>query len=164
MKDITTNQKAPLTGMIGEFLVMVELAKRGVFAARVDRFLRFDILTREGIKIEVKTAIIGKKRKLRETSAGKYNQEFLGWQFNTIGTLKKDGKKHRLKRLQLADFYIFVCLDKHHKPIEFFIIPHKELKPTVYMIHLDHNLGKLDARHKTRMMFNKYSERWDLIT
>lgn len=46
-----------LTGYIGECYVSYELAKRGIKAQRMDNFVvNYDFITKEGIKIEVKTS------------------------------------------------------------------------------------------------------------
>lgn len=156
--NLAKNKHSHHIASIGEYSVLIELAKRKIHAAQVDRFLRFDIMTRSGIRIEVKTSTFGERNKFGR-------KPFKAWYFTTIGTLREKGRRKRLKRLALANFYIFVCLNEDQSVNRYYILPIEKIKPTMYNIHdVTKDIYSKDPRYKTARLFEKHRNKWSLIT
>ena len=112
-------------GYLGECYVILELAKRGIFAQKVYDLFDFDLLVNKGLKVEVKTSSIHQvKNSIRKN--GDYKLASI-WQFRNYenqgyenGRIKRPTKKGRDRH---CDFYVFVCLDKLGQPLKYFIVP-----------------------------------------
>lgn len=112
-------------GYLGECYVILELAKKGIFAQKVYDLFDFDLLVNQGIKVEVKTSSMNQiKNSIRKN--GDYKLANI-WQFRNYenqnyenGKVKRPTKKGRNRQ---CDYYIFVCLDKLSNPLKYFIVP-----------------------------------------
>ena len=131
MEKLDTN----LLGYLGECYVMLELAKRGVIAQRLPEGFKFDLMTQDGVRLEVKTAniSIGKKRR------GNKEYEWKKWTFRIAthsGYERKEdpteGRRYYRKKYKqggyLCDFYVLVCLMEDGERPMFYIIPREQVK------------------------------------
>lgn len=126
--------KKELQGKLGIYLVLSELIKNGIDAIPTPHFWIFDIITMNGIKLEVKFSNIG----LSRGGGGNYCKRFAF----RISPLE----------LSIADFIILV--PNTDKEYIFYIIPKKEITSKNIAFNPF-------SRQKNR--YEQYRNRWDLI-
>lgn len=145
-------------GYLGECYVILELAKKGIFAQKVYDLFDFDLLVNQGIKVEVKTSSMHQvKSSIRKN--GEYKLANI-WQFRNYenqnyegGRVKRPTKKGRNRK---CDYYIFVCFDKFSKPLKYFIVP-SEIINTKECI-------TIRCEPKKPYELSIFENRWDLLT
>lgn len=134
-------------GYLGECYVILELAKRNMFSTKLHDRFDFDLITNNGLRIEVKTAKLSEKYYplRKDGNITIYNR----WIFRNGGKVEKDNISRN------CDFYIFVCLDILNNPIKYFIIPSKivDKKQTIAFPH----------KSKKYSQWSDFENKWDLI-
>lgn len=121
-------------GLIGRYSVILKLIELGIETIIAPDSWHFDLITREGIKIEVKFAT-----SRTSTGGGGYSHERFEFQIHP-------------KEYDLCDFVILVLDTK--KGYLFYIIPIEK----VTCCHIAFN-----PFSKSRSRYLKYKDRWDLI-
>ena len=141
-----------LLGHLGECYVITELLKKRFRTYKVSEGFYYDLLGENHAKIEVKTALPTKSKKI---ACGR-NYEYKVWTFN-FSDQKQNGK---------SDFYVYVLLDDFEKnPIAYFVYP-KEEHPN---LSGSGNVGIYESdisgfiKKKNKMDRHKYLNKWDLI-
>lgn len=143
-------------GLLGEQIVLLELAKRGVQAINLPDCFDYDLLTTTDKRLEVKTAKLSKTYKNKN---GK-RYEYLTWLFNNHHrqvTGSKDGKQFfkLVRRNRRCDFFIFVCLNAFEEWERIYIVP-KAVIGTTQIIRI--------LKNSKNSKFNKYEGVWELLT
>lgn len=144
-------------GYLGECYVILELAKKGIFAQKVYDLFDFDLLVNQGLKVEVKTSSINQvKSSVRKN--GDYKLANI-WQFRNYenqsydkGRIKRPTTKGRNRE---CDFYVFVCLDKFDKPLKYFIVPSNIIKTKECIT--------IRCEPKKPYELSIFENRWDLL-
>lgn len=156
MVDFTKDRYKKI-GYLGECYVILELAKKGIFAQKVYDLFDFDLLVNQGLKIEVKTSSINQvKSSVRKN--GDYKLATL-WQFRNYENQSYDGgrikRPTRKGRDRQCDYYIFVCLDKFDKPLKYFIVPSEIIKTKECIT--------IRCEPKKPYELSIFENRWDLL-
>ena len=153
-------------GALGEYEVMLELAKRKVLSLKMDKIMDFDLLTEFGERIEVKSSKIiksisgnhGKKGdKNYYTDIFSFVNQTKIWVHDGVNKSYKRGTFKQRDRI--CDFFIFVCMDKDNNPIKYYVVP-KQIIGTRRVISIPKERktfgeGKFDLEG--------FKNRWDLI-
>jgi hypothetical protein len=131
-------------GNLGEAYVILELAKKGLYATRVPG-CSFDILVQNGKRVEVKSSKITKNR---STKKGKdFNYRIYSW-----GTGKRALMSHNRGRIYYAgykvipaysDYFVFIGFKDDNVPERFYIVPTEVArKATAHSVYLDSRKGR----------------------
>ena len=152
-----TKDRYKKIGYLGECYVILELAKKGIFAQKVYDLFDFDLLVNQGLKVEVKTSSINQvKSSVRKN--GDYKLANL-WQFRNYenqsydsGRIKRPTRKGRDRQ---CDYYVFVCLDKLDKPLKYFIVPSEIIKTKECIT--------IRCEPKKPYELSIFENRWDLL-
>ncbi len=135
-------------GYIGECHAMLGLAERGIFCQKLYDVFDFDLLTSNGLRIEVKTSNLFHHRDNRRKG---YIRDC--WQFNNA-ELKSIGDHKGRKRK--CDFYIFICMHKN-------ILKKIYISPEKYISNRRMITIPVKMKKKTEKGLHEYEDRWDLI-
>ena len=121
IRRLGSRKRTKLLGDLGEHYVMFKLAQRGIRSQKMDACMGFDILTWDGIRIEVKTS------PLKKTYQKKHKATQECWQFanHRIKVKSENGARKItfIKTDRNCDFFIFICLDKKFNIAKTFIVP-----------------------------------------
>lgn len=157
-----TTAEDNLTGYIGECWVRYQLARRGIRTAIIpNEFASYDLLTRGGNRIEIKTGrpVVGKRPYDRNP---KIIYKWEKWTFNNQKNRfqYKNGKilnKCKANKT-IFDFFVCVCMDKNKNPIKSYIIPYEVVKNKKSLCI------PLKARWKSKQkQYDKYLEKWEQV-
>ena len=141
MKRYTVN-----LGLIGEYFLLYELARRGINGLKMPDYLNFDLLLKNGIRIEVKTSTIqlDVSKKYKEAK-------------NPISSKREIYCFHIRKNQKECDVFVLIGLNKNLNVDRLFIIP-KEIIGNRKCISIPIN------SKKTHHRYGDYENRWDIIT
>lgn len=146
------------TGYIGETYVLYKLAQYKMPAIVCPASFDYDILTANGLRLEIKT---GRLRKIKDKRVNKEKYRFT-WEFanhgsKTAGAYYKNNRTYvmyaQIKRNRDCDFFIFVCMDKKYKIIRTYVVP-KDIIGKRKLITIPFNGGGT---------LNEYYDKWELI-
>lgn len=126
--------KSFLKGNLGVFLVLFELLESGIDSIPTPHFWIFDIVTENGIKIEVKFANIG----IGKGGSGRESERF--------------AFRISPNELFLIDFLVLVLNTK--KGYQFYVIPKAEITGKTIAFN---------PFSRQESKYEKYQNRWDLI-
>jgi len=147
----------PQLGYIGERLVLYELALRNIRATKLPNFFDYDLITENGVKIEVKTAQLQKKIHKNKRVE---NHVMEAWTFSNHKTTYKtmkivNGEKlasyNLEKRDRHCDFYTFVCWS--NQGCITYVVPNSEIRDKKGICIYSNGNSRLQ----------EYRERWELI-
>jgi hypothetical protein len=129
-------------GLIGEYYLMFELAKRGINVFKMSNFLNFDLLLKNGLRVEVKTSTIRTE-------------------YSKINKIPREYYMFKLKKNQVeCDFFVFVCLNKKKNVDKIFIVPQEVIK--------ERDVVSIPKKFKhtsyNGFTLKDYENKWDLIT
>lgn len=139
-QSITDGKLKLQLGMVSEYYVMYELAKRGIWSIRLPVDFDYDLLTSNGLSVEVKSARkTGKMTWYKKPDGSKSRAQ--GWSFaNHKRIVKSQPGFLTYKfdyRKRICDFYVFVCYDENTTNIEkVFIVPNDESFPMAKIIRI----------------------------
>lgn len=142
----------PSLSYLGESFVQLELAKKGLKVFRLQDFA-FDFLGKNGVKLEVKSALPSLNKSYKEKVNKTYEYKF--WQFRI--TSEEQGQ---------SDFFICVPFEKlDQPPLGYFIFPREIIKTlgksdmiAVFESDINGYFKKVNKENK-----NQYLNKWDLI-
>ena len=144
------------TGRIGEYYVLYKLATLNIHAIKVSDHFSFDLLTKDGKRIEVKTATLQlRKRKYKDRVNTWWDWGFVNRKLS-YHSYSNGAARYKYSKLdRKCDYFVCVCLDKTRENIErCYIIPKKIVGNKSGIV-----VGISDKKHK----YDKYLERWDLL-
>ncbi len=141
-------------GRIGEYYTLYKLASLRIRSMKVSEHFDFDLLTVNGIRIEVKSA--RKTLKYKKYKNDKYS--WYSWAFTNTDTkysiIKGGIKLRRWKKVdRKCDFFVCVCMNEDYSINKCYIIPKKEIGMKCGISIGETRKGKHD----------KWLEKWDLL-
>jgi hypothetical protein len=149
------------TGYVGECLVQLELAKRGMRVHKIpDGFpVDCDFLTSTGKRLEVKSSRLG-----RRSVDGRPEWHFTNL-ISKASYVPKVGvvsRRVRRKQVRQVDFYILTCLEREgYAPKAFYIIPSKDVGEIMALAVYPEDLSEEREARKSR--WAAYLNAWSLL-
>lgn len=146
-----------IIGTIGENYVMYKLATLGMRSQKLLDFIDFDLILENGLKVEVKTAILREDRDKRRNSVRDV-WSFTNMKFGYVSIKGIYMKRKAQRRLRDCDYFAFVCLNKERDVLKSFIVPIEIIK--------DRQVISIPFKNirKTKNSLKEFEEGWDYLT
>lgn len=146
-------------GYFGEIYTMYKLAEMDIKCSNLPTFHDYDLMTANGVRIEVKTSSLATREyKVKLANGGYTTTTHQLYTFANHKSKTKFGEKGRerkySRRVRSCDFYALVCLDEPGTTvINTYIVPNKEMPK-----------GQLIAiRVTNRSKYAVYKDDWEAI-
>jgi hypothetical protein len=147
-------------GYFGEIYTMYKLAEMDIKCSNLPTFHDYDLMTANGVRIEVKTSSLATRECKIKLAKGGHTitthqlYTFANHKSNTRFGLGQR-KREYSRRVRSCDFYALICLDEPGKTVmHSYIVPNKEMPG-----------GKLIAiRLTSRSKYKVYENDWAAIS